>query len=71
MVNLEKIILIVDFIGSLLIAYAALRVHHRFLHEKKVDEEVFRVMKKEQIIGYGGVLFVTAAFLLELFKDVL
>lgn len=63
----ELLILILDFIGTILIAFAALRVHHRFLHEHKVDEQVFRVMRKEQFVGYSGILFVVIAFVLKLY----
>ena len=53
--------------GTVLIAYAALRVHHRFLHEHTVDEQVFKTMKVEQRIGIFGVVLVITGFILRLF----
>lgn len=41
--------------GSIMIAYAALSVHHRFRHEHKVDEEVFSSMKRERNWGLLGI----------------
>ncbi|MCP6720300.1 MAG: hypothetical protein KJI72_03230 [Patescibacteria group bacterium] len=55
-----------DFIGKLLIAYTALRVHHRFLSEHKVDRLVFRAMKREQRLGILGIIFIVAGYLLKI-----
>ncbi len=59
--------LILDTFGTLMIAFAALRVHHRVLHEHKVDDKVFGIMQFEQRIGWLGVFFVLFSFILELF----
>jgi uncharacterized membrane protein len=56
-----------EVIGTLLIAYAALRVHHRFLSEHKVDEKVFRTMKREQRLGVLGAVFIIAGYVLQVF----
>jgi len=64
--ELADYILVLDFFGSVLIAYAALRVHHRFLNEHQVDEAVFSIMKREQKVGLVGILFITTSFLLEI-----
>ncbi len=58
---------LLEVIGTVLIAYAALRVHHRFLHEHAVDEQVFKTMKVEQRIGVSGVILVITGFILRLF----
>ncbi|MEX2436929.1 MAG: hypothetical protein WD471_02090 [Candidatus Paceibacterota bacterium] len=50
-------------IGHVLIAYTAIRVHFRFRQEHKVDEDVFNVMKKEQIIGIAGIIFVVVGYI--------
>ena len=55
-----------DLIGTLLIAYAALSVHHRFRHEHKVDEEVFQAMTREIKLGILGVFIIVAGFGLKL-----
>lgn len=55
----------IDVIGKLLIAYAAIRVHHRFWKEHKVDEKVFAVMRIEQKLGILGVILIISAYALE------
>lgn len=47
---------IFEAVGSIMIAYAALAVHHRFRHEHKVDEAVFRIMKRERNWGLLGIV---------------
>ena len=63
---MEIIALLANTIGTLLIAYAALNVHHRFRHEHKIDEEVFNAMKLEWSVGLIGIVLIFAAFVLEL-----
>lgn len=57
---------ILDVIGKIMVAYAAIRVHRRFWKEHKVDEFVFKAMKREQVIGIAGVIFIVIGFLLQL-----
>lgn len=57
----------IDIAGSVLIAFAALRVHHRFLNEHKVDEKVFTVMRFEQRLGVLGVLLIITSYILRVF----
>jgi len=64
--NIEITSLILDTLGTLMIAFAALRVHHRVLNEHKIDGHVFSIMKREQFIGIVGILCVLASFILEL-----
>jgi len=60
-------------VGTLLIAYAALRVHHRVLSDQKVDRSVLKEMRREQVAGIVGVLLIVISFLLDmiLFTNVL
>lgn len=51
-----------DVVGTVLIGWAALRVHHRVLHEHKIDREVFRVMRFEQGLGVMGILLIIAGY---------
>jgi hypothetical protein len=53
-------------LGTLLIAYAALSVHHRFLREHKVDEKVFTTMRVEQMFGLLGVFLTITGYFLEI-----
>ncbi|MEX0933799.1 MAG: hypothetical protein WD003_00870 [Candidatus Paceibacterota bacterium] len=58
--------LTLEVLGTLFIAYAALRVHHRVLREHKIDRKVFTTMKIEQFVGWSGVVLVVAGYLLEI-----
>ncbi len=44
--------------GELLIAFTVLRVHHRVLHDHKIDKKVFEDMRLEQFIGIVGVIMI-------------
>lgn len=55
----------VETLGTILIAFTALRVHHRVLHEHQIDEGVFRSMKFEQRIGVLGVILVIIGYLMQ------
>jgi hypothetical protein len=50
--------------GTLFIALAALNVHHRVLNEHKIDQRVFREMKREQWIGISGVALLVVGHIL-------
>lgn len=67
MISLEFISILFETPGTLMIAYAALKVHHHILHDHKIDETVFTSMKSEQIIGRIGVILVVIGFGLELY----
>jgi hypothetical protein len=56
----------ISTIGTLMIAFAALRVHHRVLSEHKIDNHVIRVMKRERVIGITGVFLIIIGYVLEL-----
>ena len=62
---IEFIATTLELIGTLLVAYAALRVHHRFLREHKVDEKVFKVMRREQRLGILGAVFIVSGYFLQ------
>lgn len=52
--------------GTLMIAWAALRVHHRVLNEHKITSKVFKIMRFEQRLGILGMLLVAAGYLLHI-----
>ena len=66
MPSIELISITLEFVGTIFVAYAALRVHHRVLGEHKIDEKVFKTMKREQFIGWTGVGMVVAGYFLAL-----
>lgn len=55
-----------DVIGKIMVAFTAIMVHHRFLKEHRVDEKVFRVMRREQLVGVIGILLIIIGFILQL-----
>lgn len=63
---MELIGFTIDTIGKILVAYTALAVHHRFVKEHKVDEKLFMVMKKEQVIGVIGVIMIVVGFMIQM-----
>ncbi len=52
--------------GELLIAFTVLKVHHRVLHDHKIDKKVFQDMRLEQIMGVVGVIMIIIGAALEL-----
>ncbi|MDA2936397.1 hypothetical protein MYX06_04235 [Patescibacteria group bacterium AH-259-L05] len=64
--NLELIGYIFDVAGKIMVAFTAIMVHHRFWKEHKIDEFVFKTMRKEQIIGIIGIIFILIGFFLQL-----
>lgn len=65
--NLGLASLTIETIGTLMIAFAALRVHHRVLHEHDIDTDVFQAMKLEQRVGVFGAFMVILGFILEVY----
>ncbi len=66
--NIEIFSHTLEVAGTLMIAFAALRVHHRVLNEHKIDKRVFRAMRKERIAGIIGVAFVVFGYLLQMWS---
>lgn len=64
--NISILSLVFDTLGTLMIAFAALKVHHRVLNEHKVDKRVFKIMKREQYVGVVGICLVLCSFVIEL-----
>jgi rRNA processing protein Gar1 len=65
-VNIEFLGFTLDVIGKVMIAYAAIKVHYRFWKERRVDEFVFKEMKREQIIGIAGIILIIIGFFLQI-----
>ena len=56
---------LLNTVGTLLIAYAALRVHHRVLNDQKVDRSVLKEMRREQVAGIFGAILIVISFFLD------
>ena len=61
------IALTLTMVGTIFIAYAALRVHHRVLGEHKIDQRVLKTMRIEQVVGWAGVFMVIAGYIITVF----
>ena len=61
----------IDVIGKLLVAFTAIMVHHRFLREHKIDNKVFKMMKREQFFGILGVVFIVLGFVIEMISKII
>lgn len=55
-----------DLIGKVLISYTAIAVHYRFRKEHRIDENVFRSMRNEQVIGVIGIVLIMIGYFLEI-----
>lgn len=56
-----------DLVGKVMIAYTAIRVHTRFRKEHRVDDRVFTEMKKEQVVGIVGIVFIVFGYVIKVF----
>lgn len=68
--DIELLGISLDVIGKVMIAYMAVAVHYRFRKEHKVDEAVFKMMKREQFIGLLGVAFIIAGYIFQLISRI-
>ena len=65
--DIPFIALTLNALGSIFIGYAALRVHHRVLNEKSIDQDVLKTMRLEQVIGWIGIALIVIAYLITIF----
>ncbi len=63
---LSNIGLTIDTAGKILLGITVLMVHWHVLKEHKIDADVIRTMKREQILGVSGILLIIAGYLLQL-----
>lgn len=57
-----------DMLGTVTIAFIALRVHHRVLIDQKLDKSVFLGLRHEQVIGVLGLVLIPTASVMEMFE---
>ena len=65
MLTLSFIGFTLDLIGKVLVAYTALRVHHRVWQEHKIDKVVFRAMRRERSLGMMGIGLILLGYFLQ------
>lgn len=49
-----------------MVAYTALAVHTRVRKEHKIDDTVFKAMKRESTIGIAGIIFMIAGYIIHI-----
>ena len=64
--NIEFIGFTLDVLGKILVAFTAIMVHHRFRKEHKVDERIFKAMRREQVLGIIGIGSIMLGFILQI-----
>lgn len=65
MVAIQVVGLTCDMLGTVLIAYTALRVHDRVRKEHAIDSVVENAMETERRLGIIGVALVVIGFLIQ------
>ena len=63
--SVEFIGFTLDVVGKVMVAFTAIMVHRRFRKEHKIDEKVFRAMRREQLLGITGISLIILGFLLQ------
>lgn len=63
---MENLAFTFDLIGKIMVACTAIAVHGHVRREQKIDSAVFRAMKKEKIVGIGGIVFMIFGYIIHL-----
>jgi len=63
--SLEFLGFTLDVVGKVMVAFTAVMVHYRFRKEHKIDDRVFRSMRREQLLGIIGISLIILGYLLQ------
>ena len=66
MINFELTGFTLDIIGKLMLGFTVIMVHYRVRKEHKIDERVFGAMRREQVVGIIGMIFIAISYFLQL-----
>lgn len=58
--------IICDFVGTFMLGYTVLAVHWHIVKEHKLDNDVYRAIKKERVIGLSGLFLIALGFSLQM-----
>lgn len=67
---MELLGITLDAIGKVMVSSTALMVHYRFWKEHKVDNFVFKAMRRERVIGVVGIIFILLGYIFELLANI-
>ena len=56
-----------EILGEVLLGVTILNVHFHVMKEHKIDKDVLKQMKLEQVLGILGVCLIILGFLIEVF----
>ena len=63
---MELLGLTLEVLGTVMIAYTVLSVHYRVRKEHKIDEVVFKHMRREQAVGIIGIILIILGYILQI-----
>ena len=52
-------------IGTIMISYTVLAVHYRVRKEHKIDDVVFKHMRREQSVGFIGIAMIVFGYIFQ------
>lgn len=55
-----------NVIGEILVAFTVIAVHQRVSAERKIDEKVFRVMRRERKVAIWGILLIALGYVIQI-----
>ena len=64
MVEVIATSLTLEFVGTMLIGIAVLRVHMRLRKEHRIDKKVLKTIKREQRLTKLGLILITLGFII-------
>ena len=65
-IDLHQVALTLETTGTLMIAWAALAVHHKVRVESKIDQQVKKIIHKEEIIVVIGAAIIILSYILQI-----
>lgn len=57
-----------DVLGKVLIGLTVLLVHRHVIKEHKIDKAVLKEMKREQLLGALGIIFIVTGYFIHIFN---
>lgn len=58
-----------DVLGRILIGIAVLFVHKHIMREHKIDQDVLKEMKREQLIGLLGIILILRGYFINMYRN--
>ena len=55
-----------DVVGKVLVSYAVIKVHHRMLKERQMDDIAYNEIKTEQKMGFISIGLMVGAYLVKM-----